>query len=86
MVEFQIPTILNFLNFFFRLIHDKGTSVIEAALENRDEEEIIGNFWQKSSGIRIPYYSGGLNTKHWNTKHIGIPNILKVGFPIQDMT
>ena len=27
-------------------------------------------------------YSGGLNTKHWNNKHIGITNILKFGFPI----
>ena len=27
-------------------------------------------------------YSRGLNTEHWNTKHRGIPNILKLGFPM----
>ena len=28
------------------------------------------------------FYSGGLNTKNWNTKHIGILTVLKFGFPM----
>ena len=27
-------------------------------------------------------YSEGLNTEHWNTEHIGIPNVLKFWFPM----
>ena len=27
-------------------------------------------------------YSGGLDTKYWNTKQIGIPNVLKFCFPM----
>ena len=31
--------------------------------------------------MKIFEYSGDLNTEHWNTKHFGIPNVLKSGFP-----
>ena len=31
--------------------------------------------------MKIFEYSGGLNINHWNIEHIGIPNVLKSGFP-----
>ena len=30
----------------------------------------------------VQLHSGGLNTEHWKTEHIGIPNVLNFGFPI----
>ena len=33
------------------------------------------------SGQKVRY-SGGLNTKHWNTEQIGIQNVLKFCFPV----